>query len=132
VRTDSPVESVRVSDGRVTEVVAGGRTLTPAHVVSSLPLRTIVEVADPPPPADVLAAARSLRHRDFLTVALVLDGADPFPDNWLYIHEPRVRVARIQNYRAWSPSMVPDPTRSCVGLEYFCFAGDELWSAPDE
>ena len=67
--------------------------------------------------------APGLRYRDFLTVALVLDGEDLFPDNWIYIHEPGVRVGRIQNYRSWSPWMVPDPTKACVGLEYFCFAG---------
>jgi protoporphyrinogen oxidase len=101
-------------------------------VISSLPLNRIAHIVDPAPPADVLAAADALRHRDFVTVALVLDGADPFPDNWLYIHEPRVQVARIQNYRAWSPAMVPDPNRACLGMEYFCFAGDELWTSSDE
>ncbi len=77
-------------------------------------------------------AARGLRYRDFLTVALVIDGADPFPDNWIYIHEPGVQVGRIQNFRSWSPWMVPDPDKACVGLEYFCFAGDELWTMDDD
>jgi protoporphyrinogen oxidase len=43
-----------------------------------------------------------------------------------------VRVGRIQNYRSWSPWMVPDPGKACVGLEYFCFAGDDLWTMADE
>ena len=77
-------------------------------------------------------AARGLRYRDFLTVALVVDGEDLFPDNWIYIHEPGVRVGRIQNYRSWSPWMVPDPDKACVGLEYFCFAGDDLWTMDDD
>ncbi len=68
-------------------------------------------------------AAQGLRYRDFLTVALVLDGEDLFPDNWIYIHEPDVHVGRIQNYRSWSPWMVPDPDTACVGLEYFCLQG---------
>ena len=80
----------------------------------------------------VQAAARGLRYRDFLTVALVIDGEDLFPDNWIYIHEPDVRVGRIQNYRSWSPWMVPDPAKACVGLEYFCFQGDDLWDMADE
>jgi protoporphyrinogen oxidase len=77
-------------------------------------------------------AAAGLRYRDFLTVALVVDGEDLFPDNWIYIHEPRVRVGRIQNHRSWSPWMVPDAGKACVGLEYFCFSGDELWDSTDE
>ena len=80
----------------------------------------------------MLDAARGLRYRDFLTVALVVDGEDLFPDNWIYIHEPSVRVGRIQNYRSWSPWMVPDPDKACVGLEYFCFAGDDLWTMDDD
>ena len=77
-------------------------------------------------------AARGLRYRDFLTVALVIDGEDLFPDNWIYIHEPGVRVGRIQNFRSWSPWMVPDPSKASVGLEYFCFQGDDLWDASDD
>src|SRR5438552_1350687 len=84
------------------------------------------------PPAEVADAAAGLRYRDFVTVALVLDGSGLFPDNWIYDHDPRVQVARIQNVRAWSPAMVLDPDKSCVGREYFCFQGDELWSLPDE
>jgi protoporphyrinogen oxidase len=80
----------------------------------------------------VVEAALGLRYRDFLTVALVVAGEDLFPDNWIYIHDPSVRVGRIQNYRSWSPWMVPDPDKACVGLEYFCFAGDDLWTMDDD
>ena len=132
VRLESPVERIVVQDGEVEEVVAGGETFRPAHVISSLPLRTTVAITEPHAPQDVVAAARSLRYRDFVTVALVLDGEDLFPDNWIYIHDPRVKVGRIQNYRSWSPWMVPEPAKACVGLEYFCFAGDELWTSSDE
>ena len=104
----------------------------PEAVISSLPLREVVEMISPAAPQEVIDAARGLRYRDFLTVALVVDGADPFPDNWIYIHEPGVRVGRIQNFRSWSPWMVPDPDKACVGLEYFCFAGDDLWTMDDD
>jgi protoporphyrinogen oxidase len=79
----------------------------------------------------VRAAAAGLRYRDFVTVALVVRGEDLFPDNWIYVHDPDVRVGRIQNFRAWSEAMVPDAARTCVGMEYFCFEGDELWSGSD-
>jgi protoporphyrinogen oxidase len=131
VRTGCPVRRLVVRDGRVVEVVAGGERLRPRHVISSLPLRTIVGLAHGAASPEVAGAAQGLRYRDFLTVALILERADLFPDNWIYIHEPGVQVGRIQNYRSWSPWMVPDPLTACVGLEYFCFAGDELWSTPD-
>jgi len=131
VRTGIPVERLLIEDGAVREVVAGGERIEPGHVISSLPLRTTVAIAEPRAPLEVLEAAAGLRYRDFLTVALVLDGEDLFPDNWIYIHDPGVRVGRIQNYRAWSPWMVPDESKACVGLEYFCFAGDDLWEMTD-
>jgi protoporphyrinogen oxidase len=133
VRLDAPVERLEIVDGRVVRVEAGGESYeSPDAVISSLPLRAVVEMTTPPPAAEVVEAARGLRYRDFLTVALVVDGEDLFPDNWIYIHEPGVRVGRIQNYRAWSPWMVPDPGKACVGLEYFCFAGDDLWTMDDD
>ena len=126
-----PVERITVDGGRVTAVLAGGNEYVAPQVISSLPLSVTPQLADAAP-QHVVRAAGALRHRDFLTVALAVDGADLFPDNWVYIHDPRVKVARIQNYRSWSPWMVPDPTATSVGLEYFCFAGDELWNTPDE
>lgn len=135
VRLDAPVEGLVLEDGVVSEVVVGGERperIEAEHVISSLPLRTTVSIAEPGAPAHVAEAARGLRYRDFLTVALVLDGEDLFPDNWIYIHDPSVRVGRIQNYRSWSPWMVPDESKACVGLEYFCFAGDELWEMDDD
>ena len=100
-------------------------------MISSLPLRRSPGWRSRRCRLSVAAAASGLRYRDFLTVALILDGPDPFPDTWIYVHEPGVRVARIQNFRAWSPAMVPDPSASCIGLEYFCFEGDDLWRTDD-
>ena len=133
VRLEAPVERIELAGGRVVELEAGGELYElPDTVISSLPLREVAQMVHPHPPREVLDAALGLRYRDFLTVALVVDGEDLFPDNWIYIHEPKVRVGRIQNYRSWSPWMVPDPSKACVGLEYFCFAGDELWTMTDD
>ena len=117
----------RSRDGQVAAVIAGGERIEPSEVISSLPLRATVGLSGAAAAGEVQAAAQGLRYRDFLTVALVIDGEDLFPDNWIYIHEPSVQVGRIQNYRSWSPWMVPDESKACVGLEYFCFSGDELW-----
>ena len=133
VRLDAPVTRLELAGGRLVEVEAGGDSYTlPDAVISSLPLREVVQMTSPAPRREVIDAANGLRYRDFLTVALVVDGEDLFPDNWIYIHEPGVRVGRIQNFRSWSPWMVPDPTKACVGMEYFCFAGDDLWSMADD
>ncbi|HEY1568572.1 MAG TPA: FAD-dependent oxidoreductase, partial [Solirubrobacteraceae bacterium] len=133
VRLNAPVTRLRVSGGRVTEVVAGGETLYPSHVISSLPLRTTVGITEPEAPLEVRDAARGLRYREFLTVLLVIDVDDPFDDNWIYIHQPGVRVLRIQNFKSWSPWMVPEgETASSIGMEYFCFEGDELWNMADD
>jgi protoporphyrinogen oxidase len=131
VRLGAPVESLEVANGIVVRVEAGGEVYEPAAVISSLPLRETVRMASPRVSPEIIDAALGLRYRDFLTVALVVDGEDLFPDNWLYIHEPAVRVGRIQNYRSWSPWMVPDPDKACIGLEYFCFEGDDLWTMAD-
>ncbi|MBX5440558.1 MAG: NAD(P)/FAD-dependent oxidoreductase [Solirubrobacteraceae bacterium] len=132
VLLESPVTSLRIEDGEVKEVVAGGVTYTPSAVISSLALRDTVKLARPDRSEAVDRAAASLRYRDFMTIALVVEGDDLFPDNWIYIHDPGVRVGRIQNFRSWSPWMVPDPSTASVGMEYFCFAGDDLWTTDDE
>ena len=133
VRLNAPVTRLRVSpESRVSELVAAGERLTPSHVISSLPLRTTVGITEPEAPLEVRDAARGLRYRDFLTVALVIEGEDLFPDNWIYIHDPNVQVGRIQNFRSWSPWMVPNDSDASIGMEYFCFEGDELWSMRDD
>jgi protoporphyrinogen oxidase len=132
VRLRAPVQDLEIRDGRVAAIEAGGERIEPSHVISSLPLRDTVGLAGVAASGEVQAAAQGLRYRDFLTVALVIDGEDLFPDNWIYIHDPSVEVGRIQNYRSWSPWMVPDESKACVGLEYFCFSGDRLWEMADE
>ena len=130
------VERVAHSDGRVRSVTArtdeGLREVFGSDFISTMPIRDLFEALDPPPTEDALQAARDLRYRDFLTVGLILDCSDPFPDNWIYIHSDRVRVGRIQNFKAWSPEMVPDPSKSCIGLEYFVQENDDLWSMADD
>lgn len=112
---------------------AGGQNHTVAadHVISSMPLVGLIGSLHPSAPDDVVAAAGRLRYRDFVTVALVLPEERGFPDNWIYIHDPGVGVGRIQNFGSWSPYLVKDGS-TCLGMEYFVFEGDDLWSASDE
>jgi len=130
------VRAIVVRDGRAVAVRAstpsGERTFDADHVISSAALRSLVRALTPAPPPGVLAAAEGLRYRDFLVVALILRRDNLFPDNWIYIHSPGVKVGRIQNFNNWSRAMVPVPGKTCLGLEYFCFKGDGLWQAPDD
>jgi len=101
------------------------------HLVSSMPIRELVAQIEPQLPEAALQAARALRYRDFLTVGLIVHDRGRFADNWIYIHDPSVQVGRVQNYKSWSPEMVPDADYCSYGLEYFCFEGDGLWTTSD-
>jgi protoporphyrinogen oxidase len=130
------VDKVKHDRGRVRKVItrtASGKTQehTGTDFVSSIPVRELIGRLEPAAPLRVQNAANSLSYRDFISVALMIDRADVFPDNWIYIHDPSVRVGRIQNFKNWSPAMVPDQTKTCLGLEYFCFEGDGLWASDD-
>lgn len=116
---------------RVSASTEDGETVINAkHVISSAPMRELATRIHPLPQS--LPEAQDLNYRDFLTVALMVKSEDLFPDNWIYIHDDRVEVGRVQNFRSWSPEMVPDESIACVGLEYFCFENDGLWSSTDE
>ena len=130
------VEKINWTSGKVKAVevqVKGKReTHEGGHFISTMPIRELIAKLDPPPPSEIQTAAKNLHYRDFLTVALILKRKDLFPDNWIYIHDPDVLVGRIQNFKNWSPDMVPDDEYTCLGLEYFCFEGDGLWSMSDQ
>jgi protoporphyrinogen oxidase len=130
------VVRIRHAQGRVIAVMArdaaGVETEHAAEeFIVSMPLRDTVMAFDPPLPEAVRQAAQRLQYRDFLTVALMIRGTGLFPDNWIYVHDPSVKLGRIQNFNNWSPEMVPENGMTCLGLEYFCFAGDGMWNLPD-
>ena len=130
------VVGVRHEDGRAVAVVAedadGARTEYPcAHVISSMPISQLLQAMEPPPAPTAATAADDLRYRDFLTVALVVPEEYSFPDNWIYVHSRDVQVGRIQNFGSWSPYLVKEG-RTCLGLEFFVFEGDETWNRSDE
>jgi protoporphyrinogen oxidase len=128
VRLNHKVASIRRQGRRITAI----DDLPADHVISSMPLTSFIRTLDPAPEDEVVEAAAKLRYRAFLTVCLILDKEELFPDQWLYIHDPGVKMGRIQNYKNWSPHMVPDRKKTGLGLEYFCDEGDALWSLPDE
>jgi protoporphyrinogen oxidase len=131
------VSKIRHAAGRVTSIEGEGpggvrQAFEADQFILSMPLRETVHAFDPPLPEAANSAARKLRYRDFLIVAIVVEGENPFPDNWIYIHEPGVKLGRIQNFKNWSQAMVGRPGTTCLGLEYFCFEGDGIWTMPDD
>ena len=135
VRLGSAVTTVRRTGWRVDGVVistAGREEFVPGtDFISSMPVGELVQKLSPPPPVPVLEAARRLIYRDFLTVCLIVNRRHLFADNWIYVHSPEVKVGRIQNFKNWSPDMVPDPSKTSLGLEYFCTEGDPVWNMCD-
>ena len=135
VELGTSVRAIEHEGGRITAVQyerdGKRRRLPVAHVIATMPLRELVHSLQPAAPPEVLAAAERLHYRDFITVALIIDAPSLFPDNWIYVHDPRVKLGRIQNFKNWSPDMVPDQSKTCLGLEYFCFEGDGLWNMAD-
>ena len=112
----------------VRTVTGETKTITARSVISSAPITELTKAIEPRPAS--FANAQALRYRDFITVALIAKSEATFPDNWVYIHDPSVKVGRVQNFLSWSPEMAP-PGYACLGLEYFCFEGDGLWTSPD-
>ena len=129
------VVGIKHADSRVNSILVGQNGDTFEHavdsVVSSIPLSELILNLDPPAPAPVQAAARALRYRDLVLVALMTSEPEPFPDNWIYLHDPGTRAGRVQNYGVWSEGMV-QPGTNCLGVEYFCFEGDDIWEMTDE
>jgi protoporphyrinogen oxidase len=123
---ESKVTALEINTDGQKELVAG------TDFISSMPVQELVRKMEPKPPLKIRQAADRLGYRDFLTVSLIINKADLFQDNWIYIHDSAVKVGRIQNFKNWSPKMVPDPNKTCLGLEYFCFEGDGLWTMKDE
>lgn len=111
--------------------IDSGEVFEAKNILSSMPLAHLPKTIKPIPNNNVLESGQNLKFRDFLSVALVIDEKDAFPDNWIYIHDPGVKVGRVQNYGSWSPYLVKEG-KTCLGLEYFVNIGDELWSMEDE
>jgi len=133
IRMNARVDSIKLSENKWTVSLNSGEKIDDFdQVISTAPLRELVKSVQPAFPDEVLQAASLLGYRDFITVILILPDKGIFSDNWIYIHDPAVKVGRIQNFKSWSPEMVPDPAMTAYGLEYFCFDGDGLWNTPDE
>jgi protoporphyrinogen oxidase len=134
---DQRVEKIWHDQGRIATVGARNSdgemtTFSTDQFISTMPLCNLIEALNPAPPETVLRAASRLKYRDYLTVVLIVKRDKVFPDNWIYIHTPEITMGRIQNYKNWSPYMVPDPSKTSLGLEYFVSQQDDMWSWSNE
>ncbi|KKR22166.1 MAG: BarJ [Candidatus Moranbacteria bacterium GW2011_GWA2_39_41] len=102
------------------------------NFLSSMPITELIKRLSPSAPTEVLEAAQKLTYRSFIAISVILKSQNPFPDTWIYIHSPEVKMGRIQNFKAWSPFMIADETQTTLGLEYFCTEGDDFWNMPDK
>jgi len=105
-----------------------------------MPIQELVRALSVPPPADVRSISDGLQYRDFVTVGLLVNKLavkDPnnpntlIKDNWIYIQEPEVRAGRLQIFNNWSPYLVRDPNTVWIGVEYFCYQTNDLWTMPE-
>jgi protoporphyrinogen oxidase len=130
-----PVKRIYHRGLKITHVSVSGshgeESFSGSHFISSMPIRDLIHALEPAAPHTVVHAANSLRYRDFLVVSLIINRKEVMPDNWIYVHDPSVRVGRIQNFKNWSSAMVPDLSKTCLGMEYFVFKDDDLWARPD-
>jgi len=135
VRLNHRVAALKHANDRIESIVVRQNGHVFEHsldaVISSMSLQDLILSLDPPAPPAVRAAASDLRYRDLVLVALMTTQEEPFPDNWIYLHDPDTRAGRVQNFGAWSPEMVR-PGTTCLGVEYFCFQGDDIWEMNDE
>lgn len=149
VRLNQYVNKLKLDNDVITELSAtdsNGETHTfrPDWVISTMPVRNLIESLETEMPKSVYDTATGLPYRDFLTVGLLLRKMQPNsqaaaisdnqmpPDNWIYIQDPGVRLGRVQIFNNWSPDMVNDGNTIWLGLEYFCNEGDDLWDMQDE
>jgi len=133
VHMGTPVTALNWGGGKLQSAASGGgKIFTGDNYISTLPIRELVGMLNPAAPDEVIKAANSLSYRDFITVVLVVNQEKLFPDNWIYIHDSSVRLGRVQNFKNWSPEMVPDLSKTALGLEYFCTEGDDLWNMTEE
>ena len=135
VQLDTKVVRIERQGNRISSITiqheGKNRQIYGDHFISTMPVSALINRLEPPPPQEVLQAANSLNYRAFMIVSLMVNRPHLFTDNWIYIHSPEVKVGRIQNFKNWSPAMVPDPSKTCLGMEYFCSEGDELWKLSD-
>ena len=146
---NAKVTGVKEKDGKISSVIYetdGGKTELEADIVlSSMPVKDLIESMEFDVPQDIKRIAEGLPYRDFVTVGLLVDKlnlknetdiktlGNIVPDCWIYVQDTDVKLGRIQIFNNWSPYLVRDAENTVwIGLEYFCSEGDSFWNMSDE
>ena len=124
---DGLIQTIAVKNDQQTNI-----SIPVDHLISSMPINQLLSSLSPSPPAEILHAASKVQFRSFIQAGLIVNKKNIFPDQWLYIHDPDLKVGRIQNYKNWSLAMVSNPEQSAIGMEYFCTSGDDICSQTDD
>jgi len=133
---DTTVKQINVKDGRVESILTNNNhreLIIPIETLfSSMPLTKLIQKIKPEVREGVLKASRELFFRDHITVNLIIDGYDLFPDHWIYVHSPEVKMGRMANYNNFSPYMSAKQNKTILSVEYFVFQNDNIWNMPDK
>lgn len=136
VLLNSSAKEIIYKDGTVEKAIISNNgkeeTIEVSGLISSIPIIQLFQMLTPGIDRKYIDAANSLHYRDFITIALVINKNNLFPDNWIYVHDPDVLVGRIQNFNNWSEYMSENNETTCIGMEYFCFETDDIWNKSDK
>ncbi len=131
---NAPVKEIFHEGSIITAVAYGGKEgggkIETDFVISSMPITELILSLRPLPPDDIVEAARWLKYRDLVCVALMFDTRFVTDQTWIYVHDPAIDFGRLHEPKNWSIHMAP-PDKSCVVFEYFCNEGDAVWNASD-
>ncbi len=128
---NTPVSKVLPGEGDSNPKVhlANGELLEYDHVISTMPITLLVEQMNAP--EEIIKNAKNLRFRNTILVYLLLEGNNPFPDQWIYVHSPTLKTGRITNFSNWVPSINNESENTILCLEYWCYKDEASWHAED-
>jgi protoporphyrinogen oxidase len=132
IKTSCPIKKVIIQDQQAKGIVlTSGETISYDHVISTMPLTSLVRSLDDVP-QDIRENIDKLQFRNTIIVYLNVAGRDLFPDNWLYVHSTELATGRITNFRNWVPELYGDSPNTILALEFWCNTEDALWKKTDE
>ncbi|WP_421763415.1 FAD-dependent oxidoreductase [Ekhidna sp.] len=133
IKLSTPVKKVILNEDNVAKGVElmDGSSVNADHVVSTMPLTSMIKGLDNTP-EQVKVAADQLYFRNTILVYLEIDGVELFEDNWIYVHSPDVKHGRITNFRNWCPTLYGNQNTSIICLEFWAFDQDEIWKMEND
>lgn len=126
---NTPVSDIKLDGDQVQIFAAGAGLFTFDHVISTMPLTLLIQKIGGP--TEIIESTKQLKFRNTILVYLKVEGKNPFPDQWIYVHAENLRTGRITNFRNWNEAISKGQTSHIVCLEYWCYEEDEIWNSED-